>query len=148
MNPNPLDRRQVKLRGEVVELRFMARAAEFGLRVIKPWGDSSRYDCVVEAGARFLRIQVKSTTFRHENHYTRALVRSHRQRYTSEEIDFFAVYVFPIDVWYIIPIKAVEHLRSGGISLTPHNSLSKMAPYREAWHLLGAEEAKAQSAGG
>ena len=47
------DRRQFKLRGEWVELLFMARAAEHGLRVMKPRGDSSRYDFVVEAGGRF-----------------------------------------------------------------------------------------------
>ncbi len=47
-----------KLRGELTELRFMTRAAEHGLRIIKPWGDCSRYDVVVETAGRFLRVQV------------------------------------------------------------------------------------------
>ncbi len=33
-----------KLQGEVVELRFLARAAELGLRISKPYGDSAPYD--------------------------------------------------------------------------------------------------------
>src|SRR5438876_2244079 len=50
-----------KQRGEWAELRFMARAAEHGLSVSKPWGDSQRYDVTVEHNGRFLRVQVKST---------------------------------------------------------------------------------------
>ncbi len=33
-----------KLRGEWAELRFMTRAAEHGLCVTKPWGETARYD--------------------------------------------------------------------------------------------------------
>ena len=58
------DRTAFKLRGEWMELLFMTRATEHGLRVMRPWGDSSRYDFVVETGGRFLRVQVKSTSFR------------------------------------------------------------------------------------
>ena len=44
--PNP------KNRGEWAEMRFMARAAEQGFRVSKPWGDSARYDFAVEENGR------------------------------------------------------------------------------------------------
>ncbi len=56
-----------KRRGEWVELRFMAAAAENGLDVVRPWGDSAQYDFIVEHKARFLRIQVKSTVRRPRN---------------------------------------------------------------------------------
>ena len=52
-----------KERGEWAELCFMARAAERGLNVSKPHGDSASYDVGVEQNGRYLRIQVKSTTF-------------------------------------------------------------------------------------
>src|SRR2546423_10400572 len=51
-----------KKRGEWVELQFMARAAHHGLTVSKPWGDTARYDFIVEHRGRFQRVQVKSTT--------------------------------------------------------------------------------------
>ena len=51
-----------KKRGEWVELQFVARAAHHGLTVSKPWGDTARYDFIVEHGGRFQRVQVKSTT--------------------------------------------------------------------------------------
>jgi hypothetical protein len=117
----------------------MTRAAEQGLRVIKPWGDSSRYDFVVELGARFLRVQVKSTSIHADKHYVCPLNRGRQKPYTSDDIDFVAVYIVPQDIWYIIPIDVVCGVRSG-ISLSPHNSLSKHAVYKEAWHLLREEE--------
>jgi hypothetical protein len=41
-----------KLRGEWVESLFLARAHENGLVICKPWGDSARYDFVIEGGSR------------------------------------------------------------------------------------------------
>jgi hypothetical protein len=56
-----------KRRAEWSELQFMARASKNGLRLAKPWGDSSRYDVVVETGGHFVRVQVKSTANRQPN---------------------------------------------------------------------------------
>ena len=129
------DRRQFKLRGEWVELLFMTRAAEHGLRVMRPWGDSSRYDFVVETGGRFLRVQVKSTNFRKSKFYVYSMVRCRQKCYTSEDIDIFAIYVVPLDIWYFVPIRAASQTTKT-IALSPHNSLSKHACYKEAWDLL------------
>jgi hypothetical protein len=129
------DRRQFKLRGEWVELLFMTRAAEHGLRVMRPWGDGSRYDFVVEAGGRFLRVQVKSTNFRKSKFYVCSMVRCGQKCYTSEDIDIFAIYVVPLDIWYFVPIRATSQTTKT-IALSAHNSLSKHACYKEAWDLL------------
>ena len=129
------DRKGFKLRGEWTELLFMTSATDHGLRVIKPWGDSSRYDFVVETGGRFLRVQVKSTSCRRGNIYVCTVDPRGQKPYTAADIDFFAIYVIPVDSWYIIPIEQSRAV----INLTPHNSLSKNACYREAWHLLCGE---------
>ena len=39
-----------KQRGEWVELRFMAAAAERGFHVLKPWGDTRPYDVGIDHG--------------------------------------------------------------------------------------------------
>ena len=117
----------------------MARAAEYGIRAIKPWGDCSRYDVIVESGGRFVRVQVKSTNFLRYNYYACTLSGSNHSAYTKEEVDLFAVLVIPDDVWYIIPIEGIG-LRCRSISLAPKNSQSRYAKYQEAWHLLRGEE--------
>jgi hypothetical protein len=81
-----------KLRGEWTELLFMTRATEHGLRVIKAWGDSSRYDLVVETGGRFLRVQVKSTSHRRGNNYICSIDGRGNNPYTAADIDFVAIY--------------------------------------------------------
>ena len=50
-----------KEQGEWAELCFMAKAAGMGLKVLRPFGDSSSYDVGVELPDRILRVQVKST---------------------------------------------------------------------------------------
>ena len=56
--------RTCKRRGEAVEAAFLAKAASLGFRVAKPWGESDRYDFVVEGERGFWRMQVKHTTCR------------------------------------------------------------------------------------
>ncbi len=46
--------------GEVAEAAFMAKAAALGFGVSKTWGDSDRYDFIVDGGAGLWRVQVKS----------------------------------------------------------------------------------------
>lgn len=124
-----------KKRGEWAEMRFMARAAEHGLQVSKPFGDSARYDFAVEANGRFLRVQVKSTTSRRSRGYACKIVYGGDRGYASEDVDFFAVYVIPEDVWFILPVEVVT-CGTPNLLLAPHRMPHKYAPYEEAWHLL------------
>ena len=110
---NADDGKTCKQRGEWAELCFMARATDRGFNVSRPHGDSASYDVGVEDNGRFTRIQVKSTTFRRKGSFTCNIVGPKRQRYASGKLDFFAVYLVPIDVWYIIPFEIVE----GNLSL-------------------------------
>jgi PD-(D/E)XK endonuclease len=49
-----------KQRGELAELAFMFKAINMGFGVAKPWGDSERYDFILNAGRVHWRVQVKS----------------------------------------------------------------------------------------
>jgi hypothetical protein len=125
---------------------LMARAAEHGLRVSKPFGDSARYDVAVETKGRFLRVQVKSTMSKHWNGYACDLrTTTSKANYSREQIDFIAAYVIPVDVWYIIPIE-VAVKASCNLTLSPHLPDSKYAPYQEAWHLLCGKKGKRRTA--
>lgn len=133
MNEKAMNIRNAKRRGEWVELRFMAAAAENGLHVTKPWGDSAQYDFILERQSRFLRIQVKSTKYRHGNRYPLNMRRSGSRHY-EDAFDFLAAYVIPEDVWYIIPVHDMR-LRSGP-SFHRSRETSRYWKYRGAWELL------------
>jgi len=122
-----------KKRGEWVELRFMARAAEEALPACKPFGDSENFDVVVGRTRRFAAVQVKCTIFRSKNGegYLCSVCASHNI-YKPGAFDFLAAYVVPEDVWYIIPAKEIQGMRSVSL-MTP---TGRYEQYREAWHLL------------
>ena len=130
-----------KERGEWAELCFMARAADRGLNVSRPHGDSASYDVGVEQNGRFLRIQVKSTTFCRKGSYTSNITGPKHERYPRGKVDFFAVYLVPVDVWYIIPFDVVEGNLS--LNLTPRKG-HKFAQYMEGWNLLRGAGKKAR----
>jgi hypothetical protein len=131
-----------KLRGEWAEMRFMARAAENGLVVTKPWGDSSHYDFIVDYDGQISRVQVKSTKCKQarcEASYLCDLGRNGRP-YTAKQVDFFAIYVIPCNVWYILPIGVVAG-ETSTLTLSPNKGDAKYALYQEAWHLLRGKKA-------
>jgi PD-(D/E)XK endonuclease len=133
--PHPiLNFKTLKQRGEWVEMRFMACAAEEGLHVSKPWGESTAYDFIVEHAQRCLRVQVKSTIMRHDNGYICHVVGSNRTPYVQGAFDFAAVYVLLSDVWFIAPQP-----KTSAIFLRPGVRKSKHHKYEEAWHLLRSE---------
>jgi hypothetical protein len=128
------EKKTYKLQGELVELRFLARAAELGLRVSKPWGDSAPYDFLVESGGEVFKVQVKSTGYQATkcNAYVCA-INQQGARYSRKDIDFIAAYLRTEDAWYIIPFSAISGRE---VSLNPRFRRNKYRRYREAWDLL------------
>jgi len=96
-----------KRRGEWAELRFLERAAEQGLCVSKPWGETLSYDVVVEASGRLLRVQVKSTWSMNHGAYVLG-IRNSRGAYPPGAFEVVAGYLIPLDVWYLLPECKVQ----------------------------------------
>ena len=105
-----------KRRGEWAELRFMQRAAEHGLLLSKPWGDSAPYDVAVDHHGHFLRVQVKCTLYHRGKSY-KCHLDHNGIPYGPHQVDFIAAYVIPADTWYILPLAATHH--QPDILLTP-----------------------------
>ena len=133
-----------KERGEWAELCFMAKAAGLGMGVSKPLGESRRYDVLVEAGGRILRVQVKSTIYRRRgSEYSLNVMGPQRKKYKAGTVDFFAVYLIPEDEWYIIPYKALGEKLT--LHFCPRGGRQKYGKYREAWDLLRGETISLQA---
>src|SRR5437868_11673363 len=52
-------RRNPKRAGEISEAAFVLRAHSLGFLVAKPWGDSEKYDFVLDAGSKLWRVAFK-----------------------------------------------------------------------------------------
>jgi PD-(D/E)XK endonuclease len=130
-----------KERGEWVAAQFVAQALRMGFKVLKPWGDSCAYDLGVEHGRQFLRMQVKSTSYRLGNGYLCGFKPNRRgARYTTKTVDFFAAYVIPQNAWYVLPSSVVLKTKSHDPMLCPvrqpKRDLYHYEGYREAWSLM------------
>jgi len=130
-------------RGAWAELCFMAQAMQHGFKVLRPWGDCSAYDVGVDHGPNFLRVQVKSTTNRTGTGYLCHFnPNSHnKQDYTIRQIDLFAAYLVPVNVWYLIPAAVLlGRERKHAVMLFPMEPLKidryKYEAYKEAWVML------------
>jgi PD-(D/E)XK nuclease superfamily protein len=125
----------------MAEAAFLAVAAALGLRVAKPWGESSRYDLIVDTGGKLLRVQVKSAHRAGEyGGYTFHAHGNSSRVYKPDEIDVLAAYVVPVGAWYLFPVEEFRKYKSMKLFPVSRRRRSKFEKFREAWWRLGVEE--------
>jgi hypothetical protein len=143
--PAKLSNRQ---RGHLAELAFMGKAASLGLSIAKPCNEGERYDFIARVEEICWRIQIKSTfTKAVSRHHYRVKTSGGRSRaghipYSAAEIDFLVAYIYPEDVWYVLPSTLIEGRKS--ICVRPGWKKSPFEKYREAWDLLKPASPAAQ----
>src|SRR6266853_1411641 len=116
----------------------MHKAISMGFQVAKPWGDSDRFDFVVCFGKLLWRAQVKSVWKKKVGYYVNN-TGTNNQAYTSDEIDFLVAYLGPEELWYIVPVAALENRNR--IYLSPWSQRrSEFARYIEAWCMFRGEQ--------
>ena len=128
-------------KGALAEYRFISTAISLDLRVLTPAVEGYPYDCVVDNGKSFYRIQVKYAS--KDNRATKVFStmvqrringpNSNYKNYTAEEVDFFALYIWYIDTFFIIPYSAVS---SNNIHLNLGNEKNKYTQYKNNWKQL------------
>ena len=121
-------KRHTKSIGEYSEVVIAERLLRAGYNVLTPYGDSLRYDLVIEdADGRFWRVQcktawidkrtgdevVKFATSSSHYHY-RGGKYDHRRRGYQGQVEYFAVYSPDLDKVYLIPI---DHAGASDMSL-------------------------------
>jgi hypothetical protein len=139
----PTPRPNTKRTGERSEAAFLARALSLQLSIAKPWGDSERYDFIIDNGSRLWRIQTKCTEgLRADAYETRATydINGKHIPYTRADTDFLAAHVVPLDTWYIIPVEVCTPAPM--LRMYPHRQAKKMRleKYKNAWFLLKLQE--------
>lgn len=104
MDKNP------KAVGERSEGQILAAFLKTGKVVLTPFGDSQRYDMVLDEGGKFLRIQCKTGKV-YDGVIKFPVCSSNWNQGTTKtyvgQIEFFAVYVPQLDKIYMVPIDQV-----------------------------------------
>jgi|SRR5579859_2287153 len=123
-----------KALGEWAELVFMQEARLRGFHVAKPFGDTARYDVLLESHGRTQRIQVKcvSRPFRSGYKVLAAHGSARKTPYRPRDVDFIAAFIVPLRLWYIIPVAQLRGRTS--LWLFPRSRRARTSPFREAWH--------------
>ena len=100
-------------KGTIAELAIAARAIELGVEVYRPVAEGGRYDLIVDAGGRLLRVQCKWATTDHSVVAIRCR-RCRRTRdgllhrgYSADEIDGIAAYCHAIDRCFYLSIEEI-----------------------------------------
>ena len=125
-----------KRKGELAELRFWTEATRRGMIVSKPYGDSARYDFVVDCGGKLSRVQVKSSGSHRRGSYSVPCHGSNNRPYRRDEIDALVVYLLPARIWYIIPAFEIEGVHAVVLSPRSSESRNRCNKYKERWDLL------------
>jgi hypothetical protein len=136
-------RKNPKRTGELAEAAFLLKAQSLGFRVSKPWGDSERYDFVLDSGGRFWRVQIKSTAVLHARGYEVQPIYGVYGRgkagYTADDIDVLVVHIPPLNVWYVNPVEAVALSKNLRFYPDIECKCARWESYREAWSVMGVE---------
>jgi len=124
-----------KNQGDIGELAFTLKAKSLGFNVAKPYSSITPYDLILDNGFELLKIQVKTTTSRVRDGYKIATGRGRhsKESYSITDVDYFALYIIELEIFYIIPSHQIEVTT---LNLYPHNTEHHLEIYRNAWDLL------------
>ncbi|MBA3912539.1 MAG: hypothetical protein H0X25_01465 [Acidobacteriales bacterium] len=131
--------------GEIAESMFLAKASTLGFGVAKPWGDSERYDFILDSGARLWRVQLKSA-YRPTEYggYNVSACGNSRQAYSKHDLDVLVAYVVPVNGWYVVPLQAFA--RSTRMKFFPESRrrMSNFERFRERWCWMACRKSSAE----
>jgi hypothetical protein len=114
--PRPPVHRNTKRTGELSEAAFLLKAETLGFHLAKPWGDSERYDFILDTGARRWRVQIKCTEALRARGYDVQPIYSVYGKgkivYTADDIDVLVASILPSPSGTSCPSKSSPQTRT------------------------------------
>ena len=129
----------IKSLGTVGELKFQYESMRRGLQVSTPVCDNLKYDVVIgNDRGKVFRVQVKTSSDKDHDKVERYRFNttggsSRRVKYTPKDVDIFAFYIAPLDIFYFIP---VHHIKAQTLRVHPFDKKHKFEIYREYWQIF------------
>ena len=127
--------------GQIGEAAVMQRLLRAGWRVLVPYGNAAPYDLAAEKDGRILRIQVRTTSARHNFISVNCRTKNNRVRMRADDFDYLAVYELGSDAVFIISAdeaaqRAVLHIRLVPALSGQLRGIRPAEDYRERWDRL------------
>jgi hypothetical protein len=118
--------RNTKRTGELPEAAFLLKAETLGFHLAKPWGDSERYDFILDTGPRLWRVQLKCTEVVRARGYDVQPIYSIYGKgkivYTADDIDVLVAHILPLNVGISCPSRPSHPTKaSASIPTSPAN---------------------------
>ena len=126
--------------GNVGQAKTLVKFVELGIPVYTPFGDGYRTDLIADFNGKLNRIQVKTT----ENLKDETCMRwkiTHQEgfhgnkiKYSSEEVDYFALYCIETNVLCLIPYEQAQtneiHIRLDSYKGTRTKTMKFVSDYK------------------
>lgn len=117
----------------------LASLLKKGYAILIPFGDSQRYDLVIEKNNEFFRVQCKNGRVRNGcirfNSSSTEWYKGHRRKNYKGQVDYFGVYCPELDKTYLVPIDTIGETQ-GILRLTPtKNNQKKLVRWSENYEI-------------
>jgi len=122
--------------GCIAENRFKVIALSLEIPIYEPVVDICGADFIIKQGDRFVKIQVKSTLTKASgrNSYKVTVQRgASNVKYPKNSFDVAALYIFELDLWYFIPLSAIN---ACGVRVNPLKETCKWNQYKENYSYI------------
>lgn len=121
--------------GKLGEAKVLTKFIELGIQVYLPFGEGSSVDLIAEFNGKLNRIQVKSTEKDNNGTLIFSICSTTLQEggkiqkhiYSTNEIDYFALYSSVTDEVYLLPIKEAPTKKFSLRYKEPYSSKSHKA---------------------
>lgn len=108
--------------GDTAVAGVLASLLKKGYAILLPFGDSQRYDLVLEKEENFFRIQCKNGRVRNGrikfNSSSTEWYKGHRRKNYKGQIDYFGVYCPELDKAYLVPVDTIGETQ-GALRINP-----------------------------
>lgn len=96
------------------------------------------YDCILDNGSQLLKVQIKSSRYKaKDGRYRVGLKRGkggNYKTYESNQVDIFAVYLVPEDMWYFLPQDHVSDILN--ISINVDSKEGYYQAFKDNWDIF------------
>lgn len=114
--------RNTKEVGDTAVAGVLASLLKKGNVILLPFGDSQRYDLVIENNGEFFRIQCKNGRVRNGcirfNTSSTEWYGGHRRKNYKGQVDYFGIYCPELDKTYLVPVEHIGETQ-GILRITP-----------------------------